>query len=79
MTYECLIQTEDCAFVVARPQGHPWTERERTAPWFEIVTVDAEPRNFDREIPIAASFGPLTVPASEIDPALVVDAEGGEV
>ncbi len=63
MIYECLLKGG--AFIVAMPQGHVWSDRERQE--FALVAVDLYPTVDDYEVNIAG----VTVMASRIDAALV--------
>ena len=61
-TYQCLVNTDDQAFVVARPAGHVWGEKENQAP-FEIINVE----NPTGTVVLECSFGNIEVDAELIE------------
>lgn len=88
VAYDCLVNSIDRKFVVAKRHDHasplgprPWYPGEarwengawRGTPPFELIVTKQIGPGADCEIPLECSFGTLIVCLSEIDPALVTE------
>lgn len=85
MIYQCLVNTDSQAFIVAKRAvdvasgRRPWSAIEQAEPYEIVETADLEPSESEYTVTLSCSWGDLDVPSTRIDGRLLMPSiEEGE-